>query len=118
MQEIVINRCYGGFSVSRKGFLRLRELGQKDALEEADWDEPWSDGSGICKPFYEGSEGTFCYDIARNDSLLIQVIKELHADASGDCAELKIIEIPNGVDWVVEEYDGLEWIAEKHQMWR
>lgn len=118
MQEIVINRCYGGFSVSRKGFLRLRELGQKDALEEPDWGEPWGDGSGICEPFYEGSTGHFCYDIARNDPLLIQIIKELHADANGDHAELKIIEVPNGVDWIVEEYDGLEWIAEKHQVWR
>ena len=47
MQEIVINRCYGGFSLSRKAFLRLRELGQKDALGEPDWGEPWGAGSGI-----------------------------------------------------------------------
>jgi len=116
MQEVVINRCYGGFSVSRKAFLRLRELGQKDALEEPDWGEPWDDGSEIRKPLL-GDTGSFCYDIARNDPLLIQVIKEMSADANGACAKLKIIEIPNGVKWVLEEYDGLEWLAEKHQTW-
>ena len=117
MQEIVINRCYGGFSLSRKAFLRLRELGQKDALEEPDWGEPWGDGSGVREPF-GGSIGSFCRDIARNDPLLTQVVKELDADANGSCAELRIIEIPNGVEWQIEEYDGLEWIAEKHQTWR
>ena len=117
MQEIVINRCYGGFSLSRKAFLRLRELQQKDALDEPNWGEPWGNGSKIRKAFYEGSTGNFCRDIARNDPLLIHIVKELGADANGDHAELRITEIPNGVDWIIEEYDGLEWVAEKHQTW-
>ena len=119
MQEIVINRCYGGFSLSRKAFLRLRELHQKDALEETDWGEPWCDGSGIREPLgFRGNVGMFCRDIPRNEPLLIQVIEELGVDVNGACAKLKIVEIPNGMDWVIEEYDGLEWIAEKHQTWR
>ena len=116
MQEIVINRCYGGFSLSRKAFLRLRELQQKDALDEPDWGEPWGDGSGVRKSF--GGSGSFCRDIARNDPLLVQVIKELDTGADGRYSELKIIEIPNDMEWIVDEYDGLEWVAEKHQTWR
>ena len=118
MQEIVINRCYGGFSISRKAFLLLRELQQKDALDEPDWGESWGDGSGVREPFGGSGTGSFCRDIARNDLLLIEVVKELGADAYGACAELRVIEIPNGVEWVVDEYDGLEWVAEKHQTWR
>ena len=32
-------------------------------------------------------------------------------------AELKIVDIPDGVNWEVEEYDGNEWIAETHRRW-
>ncbi len=32
-------------------------------------------------------------------------------------AKLKVVEIPDDVDWEVENYDGIEWIAEKHRIW-
>lgn len=53
----------------------------------------------------------------RADPKLIQVVKELGKKANGACAHLKIVEIPEGIEWTVEEYDGLEWIAEKHRTW-
>ena len=28
------------------------------------------------------------------------------------------VEIPDDVEWQIEEYDGSEWIAEKHRIWR
>jgi len=31
---------------------------------------------------------------------------------------LKIVEIPADVDWVLMEYDGCEWVAEKHRTWQ
>jgi len=109
--KIVINSCHGGFSLSRKAFLRLRELGQSTALEEPDLGERWNDGSGP-----RTVEG-FCRDIPRNDPLLIKVIEELGRDASGIAADLDIIEIPDGVEWEIEEYDGDEWVSEKHRTW-
>jgi hypothetical protein len=46
MKKIVINRSYDMFSVSQETFLRLRALGQPDALQESDpaayWPEAWS----------------------------------------------------------------------------
>jgi len=57
-------------------------------------------------------------DINRTDPLLIKVIKEMGNDANGHCAELKIINIPDDVEWEIEEYDGSEWVAEKHRTWR
>lgn len=56
-------------------------------------------------------------DIARNDPLLLQVIEEMGDEASDSCAKLKVVEIPDGVDYVIEEYDGNEHIAEKRRTW-
>lgn len=58
----------------------------------------------------------------RSHPLLIRVVEELggkHREgASGRCAELKIVEIPDGVEHEIEEYDGQEHIAEVHRTWR
>jgi hypothetical protein len=31
---------------------------------------------------------------------------------------IKIVEVPADVDWVLMEYDGCEWVAEKHRTWQ
>lgn len=56
-------------------------------------------------------------DIDRDDPDLIKVVEELGDKANGSCACLKIVEIPDGVKWEIEEYDGNEHIAESHQTW-
>ena len=73
--RVVVNRCYGGFSLSHEAYLRLRELGNKVALGE----EEGRDGKPI-----GGCLDAWCYDIDRNDPLLLQVVDELGSDkASG-----------------------------------
>ena len=88
--KVVINKCYGGFGLSKKAKNRYAELKKSNISE---------------------------YDIPRNDPILIQVIEELDEEANGFCAKLKIIEIPNDIKWTIEEYDGIEWVAEKHRTW-
>jgi hypothetical protein len=56
-------------------------------------------------------------DIERDDPDLIKVIKELGKKANGICAELKIVKIPEDVEFTIEEYDGNEHIAESHRTW-
>lgn len=56
-------------------------------------------------------------DIDRNDPKLVQVVEELGDKANGQCAKLKIVEIPDTVKFVIEEYDGYEHVAEEHQTW-
>jgi hypothetical protein len=58
-----------------------------------------------------------CRPENRADPLLVQVVEELGAAANGSCASLKVVEIPDGVDWEIDEYDGSETIAEKHRSW-
>lgn len=57
-------------------------------------------------------------DIDRQDPLLVKVVEEMGEKANGGCADLRIVEIPDGVKFVVEEYDGNEHIAEEHRTWR
>jgi hypothetical protein len=94
-QRIVINRCYGGFGLSNLAVKRYRELAWIPE-EELFW----------------------TYDIPRDSKILLQVIDELGAqESSGPHAELKVIEVPEGVKWHIGEYDGMEWIAENHRKW-
>lgn len=113
--KVVINACFGGFGLSREAFLKLRQMGNQHAKKEPDYGEKYSDGSGPRQQF--GRHDSFCSGIDRDDPMLVKVVEELGDVANGDCAKLKIVEIPDGVNWEVSEYDGNEHIAEKHQTW-
>lgn len=94
IRRVVINDCFGGFGLSRQAISKYCEL------------------AGITDPsFYDR-------DIPRDDPYLITIVKELGTSANGPHASLKIVEIPADVEWQVEEYDGSEWIAEKHRTWK
>lgn len=55
--------------------------------------------------------------IRRDDPDLIKVVEKLGDTANSKYSKLKIVEIPDGINWEVEEYDGIEWIAESHRTW-
>lgn len=38
-------------------------------------------------------------------------------EAGGWFATLRVVEVPAGVEWQIDDYDGLEWVAEKHRTW-
>ena len=92
--KIVINADFGGFSLSAMAADRLVALGVPRMSYWGDWT-----------------------DKERANPLLIQVVEELGAAANGSVADLKVIEIPDGTEWVIEEYDGLEHVAEAHRIW-
>lgn len=54
---------------------------------------------------------------SRTDPDLIAVVEELGEKANGRCARLEIVEIPEDIEWVIDEYDGVEKIHEKHRAW-
>ncbi|MBM7508143.1 hypothetical protein JOE61_001957 [Nocardioides salarius] len=45
------------------------------------------------------------------------MVERLGRHASGPHAELVVICIPDGVDWGIAEYDGAEWVGERHRAW-
>lgn len=56
-------------------------------------------------------------DIARDDPKLVECIEKLGEEANGAYAELKVVEIPDDVNWEIGEHDGLEWVEEVHRRW-
>ena len=117
VQYIVINRAYGGFGLSREAVLLYLDLvGITYTLEDQeDRDTQTRLGSKIMinnKEFFER------YDIERNDPALVTTVRRLGKNAAGKFAKLKIVEVPAGIEWYIEEYDGQEWVAEKHRTWR
>lgn len=147
--KIVINSCYGGFSLSSEALLWMYERGAKYLATPVDkyWpperrvrDADRVTGYEHClkewreylsTPKRTRREPVFliaftpdekfvlsgCRDIERNAALLIECIQELGKKANGSCASLKIVTIPDGTDYVIEEHDGLEHVAEKHETW-
>lgn len=135
--KIVINKCYGGFGLSLLAKKRYCELVGKKAYfyktKRGDYntlirtDEDPFGGTVYCLLYDFGETVNFreipeemlfsSRYIQRNDPILIQVVEELGYEASGSCADLKVVEIPDDVDYTIEEYDGIEWVAEKQRVW-
>lgn len=90
-RKIVINCDYGGFSISDKCLDKLRCLHNNPDLDE--------------------------WDLKRDDPELVRLVETMGKDSYGRHAHLKIVEIPEDVDWVLLDYDGREWVAEKHRTW-
>lgn len=84
--------------------------------DQSNWREMSMDERKASNEAYDAI-GTPDRNIDRDDPALIATVEALGEAASGRCASLKIIEIPDGVDWQVEEYDGREHIAERHRTW-
>lgn len=106
--KIVINNVYGGFSLSDEAMRRLGLEPQKHSLG-GDWNHLGNADLGI--------ESDNFYAV-RADPRLVQVVEELGSKAaSGRYAGLAVVEIPDGVDWEIEEYDGNEWVSEQHRTW-
>ena len=89
--KIVINNRYGGFELSKEALALFNER--------------------------SGAVVTYDFNIKRNDPILVEIVEQLGEAADGDYAKLKVVDIPDDVPWTIEEYDGAEWIAEKHRTW-
>ncbi len=136
--KVVINACFGGFSLSEAAYEKLIEWGvpvRTYVPQERDPDtgrylpQPANDGEVL----FDHDAGTSSMaasmraltgrywetwlNTARTHPLLVRVVEELGAAANGRCAELAVVEIPDGVDYTIEEYDGQEHIAETHRTW-
>ena len=93
MPKVVINACFGGFGLSEAALDEYKSL--KGITDENFW----------------------YYDIPRDCPVLVAMIEEQGTAADGQFSELKIVDVPDDVNWYIEEYDGNEHVAERHRTW-
>lgn len=135
MTKVVINTCYGGFSLSQKAvkrYLELNNLGMYcyKGFPTKGYTKIKSEDFGksllvyyVTKDlgeFTENIEGHYYFsdrEIERDDKVLIRVVEEMGEEANGSYALLKIVDIPDDVEWEIEDYDGVEWVSEVHRRW-
>lgn len=121
--KLVINVCFGGFGLSQQAEDRYAELTNLGKLYRYNWeDEPvkatdsfWhatTKENDLADKYYFNSR-----DIPRDDPALVLAVEELKEKASGHCAKLKVVTIPDDTDYVIEEHDGREYVAERRKTW-
>jgi len=94
--KVVINTCFGGFGLSAEAEQLLADAGIK------------IEGGAVMADLI----GDF-----RVHPVLVSTVETLGEKASAEYAQLKVVEIPDGVDWYTTEHDGNETIHEG-RTWR
>jgi hypothetical protein len=87
--KIVINRCYGAYMLSPRATALFQRIEK-------------------CEPCEAG----------RDNPTLVKIVEKLgEAAGDGPGTNLKVVEVPDGVDWYIQENDGMERVAERHRFW-
>ena len=124
--KIVINTCYGGFGLSQAALQWLidnKGWTVEDINTEEEWENTKADIVNLktkerewLGPLTTNRTDDYA-DSFRIDADVVAVVEALGKTADGKHAELKVVEIPDGIEWDIKEYDGIEWIAENHRTW-
>lgn len=118
--KIIINECYGGYGLSKKCLFWLIENKGWTVTEftkEGSYKDP---SAKIIKSNWCGEDQWHLMDqrSSRTDPDVIEAVETLGVEtSSGRCSELKIVTIPDDVNWDIEEYDGMETVAEVRRKW-
>ena len=139
--KIIVNKCYGGWGLSNVAIKRFLELQGKECFFYKQTKYKHDGGIEEYVKVNEMDEKSFSVysctedlgDVINNfpskahvyinsdyriDPLLIQTLEELGEDVcSASLAKLKIVEIPDGISWEIDEYDGIESVHETHRSW-
>jgi len=144
--KVVINKCFGGFGLSDAAedaligkceHVQLIEPieyyggpgskfyeANKDRISPDHWRENYerdlrADGLRLVR-FHDGK--VICdkhRDPAnRTCPALVEAVEQLGGAANGQLARLAVVEIPDDVQFEIDEYDGMEHVAETHRTWR
>lgn len=93
--KIVLNKCYGGFGLSKKAV----NLYNKKA------------GTSF-KDCYE-IEGRLDKIKFRTNKILVEVVEELGSKANDAYSDLRVLEVPDDIDNPhIDDYDGIETLEE------
>jgi len=144
--KVVINRCFGGYSLSVKAIL---EIAKRKGFVFYPYLRDYDKGNDVyvkcdedCREFHfvkyttvdngpqvmlDNMKGVYdfgypCFDNyygdwSRTDPDVVEVVEQLGERADGSFSNLAVVDIPDGVRFTIDEYDGMETIEEVHRSW-
>lgn len=136
--KVILNKCFGGFSVSQEAY----ELyAKKKGIELFAYKLEIVSGKPIYKKTDTGNSIftiTFTKDFGdyielsdddfdkyylgldeshREDPVLIEVVEELGERANSPFSKLVVVDIPDGMEYEIDDYDGVETLHQKVETW-
>lgn len=88
--KVVVNTTFGGFRIPRECKNLIKKM------------------YGITE--FPSNEFKFWETFKRTNPYLVEWVENNESD-------LAVVEIPDGVDFIIEDYDGKEWVSEVHRTW-
>ena len=143
MKKVILNKCFGGFDVSPKayqlyamykGYSHLYKYQPTSSLNNVTYklvdlfDEHLLhfyvtkyfgkefSKNDISKEDWE-KHILYLNDDNREDDILIKVVEELGDEASGRFGQLVVVQIPDDLDYVIDNYDGIEILHARVETW-
>lgn len=124
VQRVVYNACFGGFGLKneavewvRENVDELRNEYPEDAVDELARQtlpgETYRDGSGPKQDWKESINDLY---LSRDNPLLADIVNGdcgYDGRVSGRHSSLRVAEVPDGVEWTIDQYDGKETVSEK-----
>lgn len=98
VQKVAINCNYGGFALTTEILARVHELQNKFEVDNFD----------RTNAFYMSEFHN------RTNPALVQAI--LEAQLKGTNGSLKVVEVPAGVKFIIDDRDGWETVEEEHRI--
>jgi hypothetical protein len=137
--KVILNKCYGGFGFSRKAYemyaekhgFKVYPYEIKDVTESGTvYQKVGRAEENLFSNYFTedfGDEFTptkedwkkmlFLSSEHREDPVAIEIVETLGSEASGRYSDLVVVDIPDGLDYVVDDYDGIETLHQKVQTW-
>ena len=136
--KILLNKCFGGFHVSADAYKLYCEKKGIDCYfyNENSWNtlQRWT--------FEKAQKDPYCYCVSkdlgncvdyntlsnyiikspraydlRTDKTWIEVVEELGDKVNTWASDIRVIEIPDGIEYEIDDYDGIETVYEKRRCW-
>lgn len=139
MKKVILNKSYGGFSLSSKAYINYaNKLNKKLYIYKFNLDTQKyylvnkkninnKDSMNLlflhycftnCGRVTQQLSNTIDLDNKyREDKTLIEVVEELGEEANTFASKLVVVEIPDDLDYMIDDYDGWETLHQKVQEW-
>lgn len=136
--KVILNKWFGGFGVSQEAYeLYAKKKGIELFAYKLDFknDKPiykkTDMGSSIFTITFTKDFGDhidlsndnfseYCLNLDeshREDPVLIEVVEELGERANSPFSKLVVVDIPDGMEYEIDDYDGVETLHEKVKKW-